>query len=318
MSSLKLIFAGTPEFAARHLDALLTTGNEICAVYTQPDRPAGRGKKLTASPVKAMAVEHGIPLLQPASLAAAEAQTDLAKLDCDLMVVVAYGLLLPTEVLEIPKHGCVNVHGSILPRWRGAAPIQRAIEAGDSSSGVTIMQMDAGLDTGDMLLKRDCPIYPTDTAADLHDRLSDIGPPLLIEALDVIFSGRIRPEKQDNKLSTYAHKIAKSEAKIDWSETAETIHRKIRAFNPFPVCFSSLHNERLRILEASPASGTSDAVVGELMIRNNEIFVQCGAGQLMLKKLQPEGKKVLTASEFLNGFGHRLVRNGKPVRLGDR
>ncbi len=317
MSALKLVFAGTPEFAARHLQALLASEHAVCAVYTQPDRPAGRGKKLTPSPVKALALGRQLPILQPATLKTAEARAQLVGLAPDLMVVVAYGLLLPPAILEAPRFGCINVHASILPRWRGAAPIQRAIEAGDTSSGVTVMQMDSGLDTGDMLLKRACPISPTDTAANLHDRLCDIGPLALLETLRQIADGATRPEPQKHQLSTYASKITKQEAKIDWRCPAASIALKIRAFNPFPICFSNLRSERLRIHQVSLASDQATGAPGQIVIHNSDIVVQCGEGQLKLEKLQLPGTKPMTAREFINGFSDRLLADDTPIRLGE-
>lgn len=303
---MKIIFAGTPDFAAEHLRVLLDSKHKICAVYTQPDRPAGRGKKLTPSPVKKLALEHGIEVLQPASLKSEEAQSTLAAFECDLIVVVAYGLILPKAVLDTPKLGCINVHGSILPRWRGAAPIQRAIEAGDSISGVTIMQMDVGLDTGDMLVKSECPITKEDTSATLHDRLIEIGQPALLQAISEIESGENTPENQDDSQSNYAAKIEKAEANIDWNEDAEIIHRKIRAFNPFPICFTGLNGERLRIHAAKLIDDKNTGQPGELCVFDGNILVQCGRGKLALEKLQLPGKKACDSQTFINGFGHLL------------
>ncbi|MFL0811226.1 MAG: methionyl-tRNA formyltransferase [Agarilytica sp.] len=303
---MKLIFAGTPDFAAAHLRALLASEHEICAVYTQPDRPSGRGKKLSPSPVKALAVEHGLPVLQPQSLKTPDAQEALAAFDCDLMVVVAYGLILPKAVLDTPKLGCINVHGSILPRWRGAAPIQRAIEAGDASSGVTIMQMDVGLDTGDMLIKSECPILESDTAGSLHDRLIDIGQPALLQALDAIAQGKATAEKQDDALSNYAAKIEKAESQIDWSEDAVSIQRKIRAFNPFPMCFTTLRGQRLRIQNADLIDDASIGQAGAVTIEGAKIIVQCGRGKIAVETLQLAGKKSCDSKAFINGFGQLI------------
>ena len=317
-NKLNIVFAGTPEFAAQHLKALIALQQyNIVGVYTQPDRPAGRGKKLTASPVKALAQAHDLPVYQPASLKSEEAQTELTNLNCDLMVVVAYGLLLPKTVLDIPKHGCINVHGSILPRWRGAAPIQRAIEAGDTYSGVTIMQMDVGLDTGDMLLKAECPIHTTDTTTDLHDRLCEIGPPALIETMDLIASGNTAPEKQNDELSNYARKIEKSEAEINWHEPALTIHRKIRAFNPFPICYSLLGKERLKIYQAEIINADSGAAPGTIVSASKTgIVVQCGQEQLAITMLQLPGKKAMTSEAFMNGSENLLKNdNGNYLQL---
>ena len=307
-SKLKIIFAGTPEFAAKHFNALIQDGSyEIVAAYTQPDRPAGRGKKLTASPVKQLAQEHKIQVLQPASLKSEEAQAELASLNADLMVVVAYGLLLPKAVLDTPKFGCINVHGSILPRWRGAAPIQRAIEAGDKESGVTIMQMDVGLDTGDMLLKSFCPIHPTDNSTDLHDRLCEIGPPALIETLALIAERKLEPEKQDDSLSNYASKIEKDEALINWEEPAALIDRKVRAFNPFPITYTHLDGDRVKIHRATPLSDTGSQTPGTVIKADKSgIVVQCGEGQLAIQMLQLPGKKAMSSEAFLNGFENTL------------
>ena len=233
--SLRIVFAGTPDFAARHLAALLSSEHEVIAVYTQPDRPAGRGKKLTASPVKNIALENNIPVYQPENFKSDEAKQELADLNADIMVVVAYGLLLPQAVLDTPRLGCINVHGSILPRWRGAAPIQRSIWAGDKETGVTIMQMDIGLDTGDMLSIATLPIESTDTSASMYEKLAGLGPDALVECLADIASGKAVAEKQDDELANYAKKLSKEEAKIDWNDSAEHIERCVRAFNPWPM-----------------------------------------------------------------------------------
>ncbi|MCR6653094.1 MAG: methionyl-tRNA formyltransferase [Cellvibrionaceae bacterium] len=291
-AGLKIIFAGTPEFAARHLQALLQSCHQVVAVYTQPDRPAGRGKKLQASPVKEMAIAAGIDVQQPVSLKTPEAQATLAAYGADVMVVVAYGLLLPAAILSLPRFGCINVHASLLPRWRGAAPIQRAIEAGDRETGVTIMQMDVGLDTGPMLSIRTCPILPGDSAADLHDRLAEIGPPALLDTLHQLLNGPLQGEIQDNHLATYAHKLTKEEAAIDWSQPAELIERRIRAFNPFPVAFTVFGDENLRVYEAQLHSRTHSAEPGTILQAERELVVACG-GQtsLALLTVQLPGKK---------------------------
>ena len=305
--SLNIIFAGTPVFAASHLRALLNDSpHNVIAVYSQPDKPAGRGKKLTTSAVKSLALEHNIPVFQPASLKNDDAQHQLAALNADIMVVVAYGLLLPKAVLDTPRLGCINVHGSILPRWRGAAPIQRAIEAGDTVSGITIMQMDVGLDTGDMLLKAECPILSTDSTVDLHDRLCDIGPPSLLKTLHLLSQGQSEPKVQNDLDSNYAKKIEKSEAIINWQESSELICRKIRAFNPFPICYALLNGERVRILQAHTvtqviATQAKKLLPGEIAIDNNEIRVGCGDGTLSIDCLQLAGKKATRTHEFLNG-----------------
>ena len=305
---LNILFAGTPEFAAVHLKSILNTHHSVIGVYTQPDRPSGRGKKLTASPVKQLALEHGVPVFQPASLKNEEAQNELASLHADIMVVVAYGLLLPKAVLDTPKHGCINVHGSILPRWRGAAPIQRAIEAGDTTSGVTIMQMDVGLDTGDMLLKAQCDIEPNDTSAILHDKLCEIGPPALIKTLEHIANGQATPEKQNDAESNYAKKIEKDEAKINWAESASVIERKIRAFNPFPICFTTLNGERIKIHSANVSNNHSSKTPGEIVhFDKNAIYVQCGENQIAIVELQLPGKKPMAVNTFINGYENLLL-----------
>ncbi len=313
MTALNIVFAGTPVFAANHLKALTESNHSLLGIYTQPDRPAGRGKKLSPSAVKTLALEHNLTVFQPASLKDEDAQAELAALKPDLMVVVAYGLLLPEAVLNIPRYGCINVHGSILPRWRGAAPIQRAIEAGDSVSGVTIMQMDVGLDTGNMLLKRDCPIHSADTTVDLHDRLSDIGPPALLETIEQIASGTTHPEKQDDALSNYARKIEKTEAEIDWNAPAGIIDRKIRAFNPFPICYTLLNGERLKIHKAHIVDTGRKGEPGTVRIDGDRLLVQCHDTALALDKVQLPGKKATDIKEFLNGFGHLIQAD---TRLG--
>ncbi|WNO09163.1 methionyl-tRNA formyltransferase [Teredinibacter sp. KSP-S5-2] len=311
---LNIVFAGTPDFAAKHLEALLQSPHNILAVYTQPDRPAGRGKKLTPSPVKQLAEEHSIPVFQPESLKTEEAQAELKQLNPDLMIVVAYGLLLPQAVLDTPKFGCFNVHGSLLPKWRGAAPIQRAVQYGDTKTGVTIMQMDIGLDTGDMLLKAECDISPTDTSGDLYQRLAELGPQALLTCLEQLSQGKVIGEKQSDEYENtefqYARKIEKSEAEIDWSLPAPEIERKIRAFNPFPVCYTTLGGERLRIQRAAliaDTTGKSDP--GKVAIREGSIEVQCGSGSVRLLELQLPGKKSMEVEQFLNGFSSLLQQH---------
>jgi methionyl-tRNA formyltransferase len=300
-SELRIIFAGTPEFAAIHLQALLDSQHQLVAVYTQPDRPAGRGKKLKASPVKHLAISNDIPVYQPKSLRDVEQQNILNNLNADLMVVVAYGLILPEQVLTAPKYGCINVHASLLPRWRGAAPIQRAIEAGDRETGVTIMQMDAGLDTGDMLIKASCDITEDETAASLHNKLATIGAPALKEALNLIARQVCKPEVQNDELSCYAAKIDKAEAEVNWIESAETIERKIRAFNPFPIAFSTFNNDRVKIWKASASNKDSGAPAGTITGHDEDtIVVACGSGTLYLEKIQLPGGKPLSSLDILN------------------
>lgn len=304
---LRIIFAGTPEFAAEHLKALLGSRHQVIAVYSQPDRPAGRGKKLTASPVKEVALTHDIPVYQPLNFKSPEAVAELAALNADLMVVVAYGLILPKVVLDAPRLGCINVHASILPRWRGAAPIQRAIEAGDSETGVTIMQMDVGLDTGDMLIKAFCPILSDDSGGSLHDKLISIGTPALIDALDLIQAGTLKPEKQDGSLSNYAPKLSKEEAALNWQLSALELERKVRAFNPFPVAHTKPmgagDDQRIRVWAATASDKTTSAPLGSItQISSEGLWIVCKNGQLILEQLQLPGKKAMGVSEILRGY----------------
>jgi methionyl-tRNA formyltransferase len=297
---LRLIFAGTPDFAAEALHALIRSPHEIVAVYTQPDRPAGRGRKLTPSPVKQLALQHQLTVLQPVSLKTPEAAAQLRTLDADVMVVAAYGLLLPPEVLGIPHYGCLNIHASLLPRWRGAAPIQRAILAGDSETGITIMQMDKGLDTGAMLLKLTCPITGKDTAASLHDRLATLGAEAIITALDQLPTLTATP--QDDRQATYAAKLTKQEAVIDWHRPAEELDRLIRAFNPWPVAQTSVNGQTLRIWSAQPLAGKANVSPGTVIGRDKQgIDIACGEGVLRLTRLQPAGSKPMDVAAFLNG-----------------
>lgn len=303
--ALRVIFAGTPEFAAIHLQALLDSHHDVIGVYTQPDRPAGRGRKLTPSPVKELALAHNLPVYQPRSLRAEQAQQELKALNADLMVVVAYGLLLPKAVLDMPVHGCINVHGSILPRWRGAAPIQRAVASGDKESGVTIMQMDEGLDTGDMLLKVTCPIHNTDTSQALYDRLAQMGGLALLATLDAISNGTAHPEQQDNNLATYAHKMTKEEGRIDWSRSAAELDCQIRGFNPWPVAWMLQDADQIdkptRIWEAEPLTESTTATPGTILRADkNGIDVACGEGVLRLKQLQLSGSKAMRVLDILN------------------
>ncbi|WP_263081442.1 methionyl-tRNA formyltransferase [Endozoicomonas sp. Mp262] len=301
MTNLRVIFAGTPEFAREHLQAILDSKHEVIAAYTQPDRPAGRGQKLKPSPVKALAQENNIPVFQPRSLKTEEAQKELAALDADIMVVVAYGLILPQMVLDTPRLGCINVHGSILPRWRGAAPIQRAIQAGDTQSGVTIMQMDAGLDTGDMLLKAHCPIMATDTSADLHDRLIEVGQPALIKALDALATHTIQPEKQDDDQACYAHKLNKEEARLDWEKSSMALERHIRAFNPWPVATAEFDGQIIRIREAAAIASNTNEKPGTLIDANKKgLDITCGEGVLRVTNVQLPGSRAMSVQDLLN------------------
>lgn len=298
---LRIIFAGTPEFASLHLQAIINSSHDVIAVYSQPDRPAGRGRKLTPSPTKQLALAHNIPVFQPKTLKTKETQQTLAALKPDLMVVVAYGLLLPQIVLDIPTYGCINVHGSLLPRWRGAAPIQRAIAFGDKESGVTIMQMNAGLDTGDMLLKTGCPIQCDDTSQSLHDRLATIGPPCLQRALDLIATGNAVAEQQEDSLASYAHKMSKEEGEINWNKPASHLDCLIRAFNPWPVAWTSLDDERIRVWHATAFETDSEQAPGTILATGKDgIIVSCGAKSLILKQLQLSGSRTMSAQDLLN------------------
>lgn len=295
---MKIIFAGTPDFAATHLQALIRQ-HDIVAVYTQPDRPAGRGKKLTASPVKLLAAQNNLDVYQPQSLKDAEQQAILARLQADIMVVVAYGLILPQVILDTPRLGCINVHGSILPRWRGAAPIQRAVEAGDNETGITIMQMDAGLDTGAMLSISRCTIDTDETSGSLYDKLGALGGPTLLGALDKIEAGTAVATAQDNDQSTYAKKIDKIEALINWLESAAIIDRRIRAFNPFPAAYTEIGGQRVKIWGAQVAPEQQASPGQILAADNNGLLVACGQGCLLLTEIQLAGKSRMPVSEIL-------------------
>ncbi|KAB5621087.1 methionyl-tRNA formyltransferase [Pseudomonas putida] len=296
---MRIVFAGTPEFATEHLKALLASPYEIVAVYTQPDRPAGRGQKLMPSAVKALALAHDIPVYQPQTLRNADAQAELAALKPDLMVVVAYGLILPQAVLDIPRLGCINSHASLLPRWRGAAPIQRAVEAGDAESGVTVMRMEAGLDTGPMLLKVTTPISDDDTGGSLHDRLAQLGPGAVVQAIAGLADGSLQGEVQDDALATYAHKLNKDEARLDWSRPAVELERLIRAFNPWPVCHSTLDGETVKVLGANLSTGKGEP--GEILSASKDgLVVACADGALSLTRLQLPGGKALAFSDLFN------------------
>jgi methionyl-tRNA formyltransferase len=299
---LRIIFAGTPEFAAETLAALLETRHELVAVYCQPDRPAGRGRELKAGPVKALAQSRQLPVFQPLSLKTPEAQAELAALRPDLMIVAAYGLLLPQAVLDIPRLGCINVHGSLLPRWRGAAPIQRAILAGHAETGITIMQMDRGLDTGAMLHRVSCPIGSDDTAALLHDRLARLGGEAMLAVLAAISSGRPpRPEPQADAEATYAAKLSKEDALINWQQPAAQLARQVRAFNAWPVAHTLLGGQNLRIWQARVLPETSTARPGTIVRADRDgLAVATGQGQLLLESLQLPGGKALSVAELLN------------------
>ncbi|MFQ2109728.1 methionyl-tRNA formyltransferase [Aeromonas media] len=301
MNKLKLIFAGTPDFAARHLAALLSSDHEVVAVYTQPDKPAGRGQKLTASPVKELALANDLPVYQPASLRNEAAQAELAALGADLMVVVAYGLILPKAVLDTPRLGCLNVHGSLLPRWRGAAPIQRAIWAGDAETGVTIMQMDVGLDTGAMIRKVSCPIAFDETSASLYDKLAELGPQALVDTLNAMAAGETAAEAQDDALANYAQKLSKEEARIDWSMEAVAIERCIRAFNPWPISWFEAAEQTIKVWQAEVIDSDHGQSAGTLLKADKQgIDVATGKGVLRLLTLQPPGKKAMSVPDLLN------------------
>ncbi|WMC10926.1 methionyl-tRNA formyltransferase [Oceanimonas pelagia] len=301
MSKLNLVFAGTPDFAARHLQALLDAGHNVIAVYTQPDRPAGRGKKLTPSPVKVTAEQAGLPVYQPQSLRNEEAQAELAALGADLMVVVAYGLILPQAVLDTPRLGCINVHGSLLPRWRGAAPIQRAIWAGDADTGVTIMQMDKGLDTGAMLHKASLPIAPDDTSASLYEKLAGLGPRALLHTLEQLADGTAVAEPQNDAEANYAEKLSKEEARIDWTLPAEQLERCVRAFTPWPVSYFMVAEHNIKLWQAEVLANASNAAPGTILAAGKAgIDVATGNGVLRLLSLQPPGKKAMSCQDLLN------------------
>lgn len=309
---LNIVFAGTPDFAAYHLTALLNSQHKVITVYSQPDRPAGRGKKLQASPVKQVALAQEIPVQQPLNFKRAEDREFLAALEPDVLVVVAYGLILPQTVLDIPKFGCINVHASLLPRWRGAAPIQRAVEAGDEVSGVTIMQMERGLDTGPMLNKVTCEIDPHETGGSLHDKLQTIGAPALITTLNQLSRGQIRPETQDDSQANYAHKIEKEDLVIDWQQPGLVLARRIRAFNPFPICFSFLADTRIKIYSAESIDQHTDHAPGTITSFDKRgVLVACGEGALLVTELQLPGKKPMTAAQLLNGYKEMFAPGGQ-------
>jgi methionyl-tRNA formyltransferase len=298
---MNIIFAGTPDFSVPALQYLLDSPHDVVAVYTQPDRPSGRGRKTHASPVKQLAQLHDIAVYQPASLKSAEAQQALAALQPDLMVVIAYGLILPAAVLVLPRLGCVNVHASLLPRWRGAAPIQRAILAGDKETGVCLMQMDAGLDTGPVLASTRCAIQADDSASQLHDRLAQQGAQLLSDNLVAIEQSALESRQQDEALACYASKLEKAEARINWIMAADEILRCIQAFNPWPVAETRYGDRQLRIWDARVIAGEADALPGTVLVADKEgIEVACGKGRLQILKLQLPGGRAVSAGEFIN------------------
>lgn len=303
--ALRIIFAGTPEFAATALEALISHDFNIVAVYSQPDRPAGRGQKARPSPVKAVAEKHALAVEQPENFRSEESIARLAAYQPDLMVVAAYGLILPTQVLQVPRLGCINIHASLLPAWRGAAPIQRSIEAGDKETGVTIMQMEKGLDTGPMLLKRSTAISPNETGGSLHDRLSRLGAEALLQSLPGIVAQTLPAEIQDSEKASYAHKLSKEEALIDWSATAEVLDRRIRAFNPWPVCYTQLNGKVIKIWSASVPDHQTQAPPGTIIkAGQGHIWVACGGNStLSLDEMQLPGGRPLQTQALLNGHG---------------
>ncbi len=318
---MRVIFAGTPEFASVALAQLHAAGHEIVLVMSQPDRPAGRGMKLQASAVKQFALAHQIPVAQPRSLRldgkfpddAQAAQAAIAQAQADVMIVAAYGLILPQWVLDAPRHGCLNIHASLLPRWRGAAPIHRAIEAGDTHTGVTIMQMDAGLDTGDMLLCQDLAIEPTDTTAALHDKLADLGGGMIVQALTQV--GQFQPQVQPSEGVTYAHKIEKAESSVDWTLPAAVLERRVRAFDPFPGVSCVMHSEAItetvKLWRAQVVLGAPGAAPGTVLSADAQgLCVACGEGALRITQLQRPGGKRVSAADFLRGFA---LQPGQPL-----
>ena len=297
---LRVAFAGTPEFARTALDAIASSRHPLVGVWTQPDRPAGRGRKLTPSSVKARALELGLPVHQPESLKSGEAQQAVHEARPDVMVVAAYGLILPAAVLTTPRFGCINIHASLLPRWRGAAPIQRAILAGDRDTGVSIMQMDSGLDTGDVLLERATPIGADDTAGTLHDRLAALGAAAVVEVLDHLASMKRVP--QDDSAATYAAKLTKQEAHLDWRRPAAELARAVRAYNPWPMAYTLYAGEPLRLWRAVPLTQAANAEPGRVLAAGREgLDVATGDGVLRILELQPAGGRVQTAAAFANG-----------------
>lgn len=303
---MKIIFAGTPEFAVPALAALIAGGHEIVLVLTQPDRPAGRGMKLKASPVKELAQQHSLPIYQPETLKTPESQAPVAAVDADVMVVAAYGLILPQAVLDMPHRGCLNIHASLLPRWRGAAPIQRAILAGDAEIGVTIMEVVLALDAGAMLKKGVVPITERDTAQSLHDALAEMGGRLMVETLAELDT--IQAQPQDAALVTYAEKLRKDEAPLDWHGNAEDLARQVRAFNPFPVAQATFQGEAWRVWMAYAVSDVS-GTPGEVLDISNGLLIACGTGALRITEVQKPGGKRLPARDFLAG---------NPLKRGDR
>ena len=304
---MKIIFAGTPHFAASALSALIGE-HQIVGVFTQPDRPSGRGMQLNASPVKQLALQQGLTVLQPESLKTEQVQLEIAALDADVMVVAAYGLILPKAVLDLPRYGCLNIHASLLPRWRGAAPIQRAILAGDRETGITIMQMDEGLDTGSVLLRKSCLIEPDDNGQTLHDKLAALGADCILEALRLLAANRLIPVAQDEGAACYAAKLQKNEAAIDWRQDAVRIERAVRAYNPYPVSQAKLNDVVVKIWQAEVCPGQQGKPGEVLAADKSGIVVACGKDALKLQVLQRPGGKAQAAAQFMQAM---------PVRVGD-
>lgn len=317
MEKLRIIFAGTPDFAAQHLQALINADFDVVGVYSQPDRPAGRGKKLTASAVKEVALANNIDIYQPQNFKQPESVTELASLNADLMIVVAYGLLLPSKVLNTPRLGCLNVHGSLLPRWRGAAPFQRAIWSGDKQTGVTIMQMDEGLDTGDMLKKVVTPIASDETSASLYAKVAEQAPQVLIDTINELQAGTISPEKQDDSQATYAKKLSKEEAQINWQDDAGFIERCIRAFNPWPISYFVLDGKNIKVHQASMVIKESDAAAGTIVnVDKKGIQVATGKGIINLEVIQLPGKKAMPVQDILNSRRDLFVMASNLIEKG--
>ena len=296
---MKIIFAGTPDFSVPTLQALIASEHEVCAVYTQPDRPAGRGRKIQFSPVKQCALASQIPIEQPINFKSPESLEALSHYRADLMIVVAYGIILPEKVLNTPRFGCINIHASLLPRWRGAAPIQRAILAGDKETGVTLMQMDKGLDTGDMLSKVNCPIATDDTSSSLHDKLATLGADALLDLLPHVTKGELSPKAQADAEATYAHKLTKQEALIDWQQAAASVQRAIQGYNPWPVAHTLINNKPLRIWQARATSEPATIPAGQIKTDKNRLLVACNDFFLDITELQPANKRRMSASDYL-------------------
>mgnify|MGYP000159155842 CR=1 FL=1 len=321
--SLNIIFAGTPDFAAKHLAALINSHHNVIAVYCPPDKPAGRGKKLTACATKLLAIENNIPVEQPQHFKESDDQDTLIKYQADIMVVVAYGLLLPKVILDAPRLGCINVHGSILPQWRGAAPIQRAVEAGDIETGVTIMQMDEGLDTGDMILKATCEINQQDTSASIYEKLAELGPQALTETLQLMAENKYHAEPQNNNLATHAAKLHKDEAEFDWKLSAKTLHQKLRAYIPWPVAQFTFTDDkqkqhRIRAWQASVVEGDFSESAGTIIhVDKTGVTIATGDQALKLENLQLPGKKALPFADILNGRAEWFSKGQSINGLGE-